>query len=379
MRIALIGHSMRGAGGLTGGINFVRCLKKVAPEHQFLLIAFAGVGFEDIELPKGSQAVFFADSGNLRKRLKFDLFELPKLIQNYSPDVVFGLGNSGLAKPPCKQVIWIRDSHYVYPTKHFETERLRRKIIKGFHKFQLKRCIAKTNLFFCQTPVMRQRFAEHFGYPIEQIKILPNAVSEFAKKDKRDTKIPHVLRDKEWFNLFLLGSFYPHKNQQILIELFRKHRDKLKNVRCIVTVCEVQHVNVSKFIKDIKKYDLEKHIINAGLLRQDELADYYYNTDALFFPTLLESFSTTYLEAMHFGLPILTSDIDFAHYICDDSALYFDPWNIEDVIDKILLIKNDSNLRKDLKEKGLHRVSTFYRSWEQIVSDAITEMETLVS
>ncbi len=378
MRVVLIGHSMRGAGGLVVGINFVRCLSKVTPQHQFLLTAYPGIGFEGIKLPPGSEVFFFPGSGNLLRRVKFDLFELPKLVKDFAPDVVFGLGNSGLANPPCKQVIWIQDSHYVYPTKHFETERLRRRIIKGFHKFQLKRCLPKTDFFFCQTPVMRQRFAEHFDYPIERIKILPNAVSEFAKKDREQAKVPGVLRENGWFNLFLMGSFYPHKNQQVLIELFKNHREKLKNVRCIVTVDAKGHVSAPRFLEDIKKYGLDKHIINAGHLRQDELADYYYNTDALLFPTLLESFSTTYLEAMHFGLPILTSDLDFARYICGDAALYFDPWDLKDIVDKILMIKADSALRRKLVAKSRERVTSFFRPWREIVADAMKELELLV-
>ena len=81
---------------------------------------------------------------------------------------------------------------------------------------------------------------------------------------------------------------------------------------------------------------------------------------------------------LYFGLPILTTDLDFSHYICDEAAIYFDPWDIKDVVDKILLVKNKLDLRKELKDKGLQRVSTFYRSWKQIVSDAIKEIQTLV-
>ena len=34
---------------------------------------------------------------------------------------------------------------------------------------------------------------------------------------------------------------------------------------------------------------------------------------------------------MQFGLPILTSDRDFARHICQDAALYFDPLDADSV------------------------------------------------
>ncbi len=49
----------------------------------------------------------------------------------------------------------------------------------------------------------------------------------------------------------------------------------------------------------------------AVLSKQKELAGYFCNSNALLLPALLESFSATYLEAMYFGLPILTSNLDF--------------------------------------------------------------------
>ena len=116
-----------------------------------------------------------------------------------------------------------------------------------------------------------------------------------------------------------------------------------------------------------------------GPLKEGELAGYFLNADALFFPSLLESFSATYLEAMHFGLPILTSDLDFARYICGDAALYFNPWNPSDIIEKICILRDNNNLRKKLVDEGRQRISSFFKSWEEIIADLISDLESLVS
>ena len=230
-----------------------------------------------------------------------------------------------------------------------------------------------------QTPVAKEKFSQTYNFPSNQIKIMPNAVSRFIKVPQETSAKPEIFKNNTSFNLFFLTSYYLHKNLEILIEIFKKHREKLYGVRCIITISgEQYHKKAQNFLNDIEKNDLQEYIVNVGPLEQEELAGYFHNSDALFFPTLLESFSATYLEAMHFGLPIVTSDLDFARYICDDTAVYFDPWKPEDAVDKILLIKNNPQLRQELIEKGKKRISTFYKSWEEIVSDAMSELEQLV-
>ena len=47
--------------------------------------------------------------------------------------------------------------------------------------------------------------------------------------------------------------------------------------------------------------------------------------DAIIFPSLLECFSATPLEAMAMEKPFFASDREFIRDVCSDYALYFDP------------------------------------------------------
>lgn len=117
----------------------------------------------------------------------------------------------------------------------------------------------------------------------------------------------------------------------------------------------------------IKSRGLEDSIINVGPLSQQDLGAFYKHCDALVMPTRLESFSGTYLEAMHFGMPILTSDLDFAHEVCGDAALYFNPWNAESIRDAILTLKSRPELKQDLVAKGQARLRAgFKTTWDGV-------------
>lgn len=378
MRIAVLAYNLVVAGGLSVGKNITALLPKAGPEHTYLMFVPKGAGYEthggqeNVTVNEISRMGFF-------ERARFELLLLPKQIKDFAPKVILGLGNMGLQRPPCKQAVLFQQSQLLYESKHYGRMELVAQCKMWAIRQWVKRYIKHTDLIFCQTPVAAEKFSRTFNYPLEQIKVMPNAVSEFSKIDRAGAALPEVFRTKGSFNLFYLTKFYAHKNLEVLIDIFRRYSDRLKNVRCIVTISAEQHKNAPKFLSDINKYNLEKYIVNVGPLEQEELAGYFHNVDALLFPTLLESFSTTYLEAMHFGTPILTSDLDFAHYICGQTAVYFDPWDPSDIVEKIFVLRDNHKLRNELAMKGKERLCSFFKTWEEITADVIRELESLVN
>lgn len=79
----------------------------------------------------------------------------------------------------------------------------------------------------------------------------------------------------------------------------------------------------------------------------------------MFLPTLLECFSASYAEAMVMKKPILTSDLGFAHTVCNDAAIYFNPDDANDVADKIIYLMNSPEKQSDLITKGLAQLKQF--------------------
>jgi len=377
MRVVLLCRNLRVAGAHSVGINFVKSLSTVAPSHQFMVVATRGAGFEDIDLPQGSELFFFEDTVNMLTQFKFDTFILPRKIKGFNPDIIFAMGNYGLTMPVFKQAILFHQAQLVYPYKHCARDTVTSKLKWRILKWRVRQCLKYTHTVFCQTPVTMNRFHREFGFPINRIRIMPNALSELVRVGTEHTGTPSVFRGHSSFHLFFLTKFYAHKNLEVLIDIFRHYKEQMDNVRCIVTVEAGQAPTAPRFLSDINRYGLQEQIVNVGPLRQTELGSYFRNSDALFFPTLLESFSSTYLEAMHFDLPILTSDFDFARYICGDAALYFNPWDPHDIVEKILAMKADKSLREELKEKGRRRLGMFPKSWEEITKNVIRELEAI--
>jgi glycosyltransferase involved in cell wall biosynthesis len=88
----------------------------------------------------------------------------------------------------------------------------------------------------------------------------------------------------------------------------------------------------------------------------------------------METFSFTYDEAMHFDLPILTSDRDFARERCQDAAVYFNPLDADSVAQAMGRVMEDADLRRRLAENG-KRLLARAPSWDDVARRFVQVLE----
>lgn len=87
----------------------------------------------------------------------------------------------------------------------------------------------------------------------------------------------------------------------------------------------------------------------------EELRFLYSGAMALVFPSLYEGYGLPLVEAMTFGLPILTSRASSMPEVCGDAALYVDPFDVRDMREKVERLVGDKALREYLSERALQR------------------------
>lgn len=69
----------------------------------------------------------------------------------------------------------------------------------------------------------------------------------------------------------------------------------------------------------------------VGALSVYQCPAFYQQMDAVIFPSLLECFSATPLEALAMKKPLFASNRGFVRDVCQDYAFYFDPLDAEDI------------------------------------------------
>jgi glycosyltransferase involved in cell wall biosynthesis len=271
------------------------------------------------------------------------------------PDFVLTIFGPALWKPKAPHLLGFANGLYLYDKSKFIQEiwlntplkRLyfytRRSILLG----QLKK---EATLLWTETGFAQGEISKALSFPKERIAVISNtygpAYEAYPKRDRQ-------AQSGQPFTFLYLTADYPHKNLDLFNTLLPILKERGVNCRFRLTL--LPEVFKARF----PGYQDEPMLENIGPLPPDKGPEAYDVADALFFPSFIETFSANYPEAMVMRRPILTSDLPFAHDICMDAALYFDPFNPNDAASAIEKLVNDAGLRDDLVNKGLQRLAQF--------------------
>ena len=105
--------------------------------------------------------------------------------------------------------------------------------------------------------------------------------------------------------------------------------------------------------------DRQKPITATGFINEEELPIAYAGALAYVIPSLSEGFGLPPLEAMSCGTPVLSSNISAMPEILGDAALYFDPYNVNDMAKAMKKIVEDKDLQSDLSKAGLEQAKKY--------------------
>jgi len=123
---------------------------------------------------------------------------------------------------------------------------------------------------------------------------------------------------KNNFSIGFVGRDYPHKNTNIMPEIKKLLHDvHALNVDFYVTFSLAEWNSKSDLFRSC--------ICNVGELDVAQCPSFYQQMDAVIFPSFLECFSATPLEAMAMKKPLFASNRGFVRDVCGDFAWYFDP------------------------------------------------------
>ncbi len=167
-----------------------------------------------------------------------------------------------------------------------------------------------------------------------------------------------------------ISSNYLHKNFGIIPDVIRAMRRLFPehNVRFILTFDEKEMP-----VDD----DVKANILFIGKVDVAECPNLYEQTDIMFMPTLLECFTATYPEAMRMGVPIVTTDLEFARGLCGTSACYYSALDAKAAAEAIYKVATDGPFRKQLVENGKKQLLAF-DNYKQRANKLIKILESIV-
>ena len=317
------------------------------PEHRYIVLLRDNIASQ-LELNEFPENFTFI---NIPERPGKSILQVWKsnrhfdrLAKEIHPDVVISTGGHGFWKPGVPVVGGFNIPHFVYPeSPYFKLIGLKKRgywwLKKRFDLYFYRRLDA----IVVQTEDVKERLQKLIpGVSIHAVSNTVNA--EFQKENTLESGL--LPKTENEFRFLTLSANYPHKNLSIIHEVIRELKRRGRNeIRFVVTLPE-------DAFRSFSQPDTDNQIINRGPVPISQCPALYRDCDAMFLPTLLECFSASYAEAMKMERPILTSDLGFAHTVCKDAALYFDPLNPADITDKIISLAESLEVRVQLIQAG---------------------------
>jgi len=171
--------------------------------------------------------------------------------------------------------------------------------------------------------------------------------------------------------LLYVGSAYPHKNLEALVDVFQILRKQYNRNWQLVLVGRIDefYKRLQNYVKRSVDKNIQPDIIFTNEASNKDLDGIYRSAKLFVFPSLYEGFGLPPLEAMSHAVPVAASKQASIPEVLADAAYYFDPKDKKNMSQAIDLLGGMHRIQDDFKEKGLERAAQF--SWDKTARETI--------
>lgn len=228
------------------------------------------------------------------------------------------------------------------------------------YNLTIKNALQKAEKIIAVSEFTKQDIIKYFKLSEERTKVI-SVIYEGVSAANMGQSSAVSLPDK--FFLYV-GVAFPHKNLEFLVDSFAEFAKFYPDYYLVLVGSRNYFYNqLENYIK-LHHTDIQTKIIYKGFVPDSELGAYFAKAQAFVFPSLYEGFGLPPLEAMHLGTAVVSSRSSCLPEILQDAALFFDPENKQDLVNKLEIIIKNQELKNKLVSSGHELVKQY--SWEEM-------------
>ncbi len=283
-----------------------------------------------------------------------------KVESEFQPDLVYTMAGPTYIQFKSFHVMGTSDPYITHSDfSNFKYNRNFPDFLKFIIKIALKAlsCRFGANYFLFQTETSRNGFCKRYRWSKDKTEIVPNAVGEEFGTLSGSV---NSLDRNEIINIFCPSAYYPHKDLELVINLANLLKNN-KNIKFILTI--PKECSLGRFLKS----NPISNITNIGPYSYAEASELYCRADIILIPSLLETFSTSYLEAIATYKPLVVADTEFSREICGHYANYYTKADYKSAYSIIIeLIENGLEVNQNERAQILSRYGTQKERYDKI-------------
>jgi glycosyltransferase involved in cell wall biosynthesis len=157
-----------------------------------------------------------------------------------------------------------------------------------------------------------------------------------------------------------VGAVQPRKNLSSLLTAFATARTAGYDGGLVLVGPKAWRSG--SILRQVSELQLSDSTMFTGHVDDSDLPAVYSGADCFVFPSLYEGFGLPLLEAMACGTPVIASNVASIPEVAGDAAMLVDPLDTEGIASAFLRLRDDTQLRASMIQKGTARARRF--SWE---------------
>lgn len=221
--------------------------------------------------------------------------------------------------------------------------------------------IIRSDAIITGSEFSKQEILERLNFRDKDIHVIYHGIDHNLFKVNFDLNLNFSIPDKF---IFSVGSIEPRKNLLGLLEAYDLLEDNFKKEYKLV-LAGFKGWSNKEIMTLIEKNKENIHYL--GFISDLELVKVYNLATCFIFPSFYEGFGLPVLESMACGTPVICSNTSSLPEVGGDAVVYCNPYDLNDIKNKIEIVLNDENLQKEMIKNGLERAKLF--SWEKSAED----------
>jgi glycosyltransferase involved in cell wall biosynthesis len=206
----------------------------------------------------------------------------------------------------------------------------------------------RARLVVTGTHHIKQDIVSEFGIDPRKIAVIPirSALPAAPASPEAVARVRAKYGLPDRFLLYPAMGF-PHKNHLRLFEALAVLRDQHDLTLPLVCTGRAYESHAPALDGALARLRLTDQVRMLGSVPSDDLVALFGAAWALVFPSLFEGIGMPVLEALQYGLPVISSNAACLPEVGGDAAIYFDPLSVQAIVEAILT----ADRRPDLLER----------------------------
>ncbi len=315
------------------------------------------------------------------KRLLWEQSTWRRFVKKHNPDVLFSSANFGLLNCPVKQILLLREGGLFDPfylANMTAPQGVWNAVNRYFRRNLMLMSAMTADQIITPTQAMRDMVLKWQPKIAENCAVNPYGTIDQVFKPTEEKK--RIWREDGVLKLLYVSVYYPHKVPNLICQAVDQLTKLGIRTHATITMSidEFGEMDGSVLDEAIVRDANRRGMITLGHHDYGDLPKLYRSHDVFVFPSVSETFGHPMAEAMSSAMPVVVSDTPVNREICGDAALYFEPFMVSQLIEKLLEFDRDPLLRERLLNLGRERVVSRF-GWDGHFDRLIETMKQIVA